>query len=108
MWVVAVRNALTRRVLIGVQVRRCGVALRNETRVKDRALAFMTFTHTHTHTGTQTLKSSLLTQTLSLHISLAVSSSDQNLIDCSSIILIDGFPAESGPLSTYHYQTVPL
>lgn len=42
---VAVRQALTRRVLTGVQVRKCGVTLRNESRVKDRVLEFMTFPH---------------------------------------------------------------
>ena len=45
-WAAAVRQALTRTVLIGVQVRRCGVALRNETRVKAEPLEFMTFPHT--------------------------------------------------------------
>lgn len=44
MWAVAVRHALTRRVLTRVQIR---VALRNETRVSVGALKFMTFPHTH-------------------------------------------------------------
>lgn len=41
------RQALTRRVLTGVQVRGCGDSLRNETRAKDCALEFLTFPHTY-------------------------------------------------------------
>lgn len=43
---VAVKQTLTRRVLTGFQVRRCGVVLRNEPRMKDRAPKFMSFPHT--------------------------------------------------------------
>lgn len=38
-WAAEKRQALTRRVLTVVQVRRCGVTLWNETRVKEGALA---------------------------------------------------------------------